>query len=37
MGLRVKNERPVELKLLTVGHNCEPIANAAIDLSNYSH
>ena len=37
MGLRVRNERPVELKLLTVDHICEPIANAAIDLSNYPH
>ena len=37
VGLRVRNEKPVELKLLTVDHICEPIANAAIDLSNYPH
>lgn len=37
VGHRVRNERPVELKLLTVDHICEPIANAAIDLSNYPY
>ena len=36
VGIETKDDRPLELKLLFIKHICEPIINAALDLSRYT-
>ena len=36
VGIETKDDRPLELKLLSIKHICEPINNAALDLSRYT-
>ena len=35
VGLGTEEDRLIELKILSLQHICEPIANAAVDLSRY--